>query len=502
MAGSLKPVGFGLGGEPPNLLNRSAYEENMVYREEQDYAPWSTYAWDSWGHPTITALYCPWQILYADDVAERSNENMPLELLLGPREKLNEDLETVRGLLEGLHSSWIALDDGWRPLMKLLVRLQNRYLPAVTGRSTLVWDPDNKIQVEPWELECSSFRAADVAQELGVESAELLDAYWFLVERGIDREPRDDMEILRRARPRSASRSWRGPVLRAHDNYQAADLLRRFITDLTGEAPGRPPNWPLDGRQPFRGALFDQGPVPTLTKGQRREQLIATALYPHAVHVIGEGKSEQEFVTTIITEVIGSALAADIGFSDLGGSGSASRLPTMVEGFSEYAPCTVVIVDSEGDMIEYVTGLERSGKLAAENTLRFASNIEDSNFTPNELIAVLYDLASNPPEGRPAVSLTITPEQLEEAFDTRQVRAKEDPGKAGILLKLAEDPAYGGPVRISKPEFAAALAVRMLDDLEAVRGNDEARADLYSRRPLLPFVLERVAEPLLNRGIV
>jgi hypothetical protein len=35
--------------------------------------------------------------------------------------------------------------------------------------------------------------AAKVAIELGVGSQELLDAYWFLIERGIDREPRDDM---------------------------------------------------------------------------------------------------------------------------------------------------------------------------------------------------------------------------------------------------------------------------------------------------------------------
>jgi hypothetical protein len=170
----------------------------------------------------------------------------------------------------------------------------------------------------------------------------------------------------------------------------------------------------------------------------------------------------------------------------------------MVEGFSNYAPHTVVIVDTEGDMLQYVTGLERSGKLPAENILRFERNLEDSNFSSAELIDVLCDLAANPKESRPAVRLSITVEQLEKAFDQRRVRAKEDPGRAGILLKLAEDPANGGPVRISKPELAAALAARMLDDLDEIRGDEVARAALYLRRPLLPFALERIAQPLAN----
>jgi hypothetical protein len=66
---------------------------------------------------------------------------------------------------------------------------------------------------------------------------------------------------LRRPRRRSAYKNWRGPVRRAHDHYQAAGVLRLLLTELTGEPPGRSPGEQLDGRQPFRGSLYDQGPV-------------------------------------------------------------------------------------------------------------------------------------------------------------------------------------------------------------------------------------------------
>ena len=140
---------------------------------------------------------------------------------------------------------------------------------------------------------------------------------------------------------------------------------------------------------------------------------------------------------------------------------------------------------------------ERSGDLPAEDILRLEHNLEDSNFTPREQIEVITDLAANPRDGLPPVTLQITEQQLAEEYRETQHKAHEDPGKAGVLLSLAEDPANGGPVRISKPEFARALAERILNDLAAVRG-DEAREQLYARRPLLRFTLDRIAQPLAD----
>lgn len=470
----------------------------MSFREEHSYANWSTYAWDAHGHPHTTALYSSWQVLYIDDALDRSNESLPLSILLAPAEQLNATIEKVRGFLEGLDGSWRALHENWTPLLKLLVRVQNRYLPEVTGSVNLPFDVELGKRVDPYRREVEGFDAQAAIGELGVEHEQIFDAYWFLVERGIDREPRDEMERLRRARPRSAYKNWRGPVRRAHDHYQAAEVLRLLLTELTGESPGRPPGWPMDGRQPFRGSLYDKGPVPRLSRGERQEELIATALYPHAVHVVGEGKSEREFITTLVAAIIGERAAQEIGFTDLGGSGSASRLTTMVEGFTTYAERTVLIVDSEGEMERYVVGLERSGKLASEDILRFTSNIEDDSFDATEQIDVLTQFAANPQDGRPAVQLTITEEQLEQAYSERRIRARQDPGRAGVLLGLAEDPTKGGPVCLGKPEFACILAERMLDEMAAAQGDQQATDALYERRRLVKFTLERIVPPLMS----
>lgn len=495
LAGAFQPIAFAAGGNPPNLVDMTPYEENMTFREEQGAQPWSTYAWEQHGHSQTTALYSPWQFLYLDHVIERSGERLSLAQLLGAADELASMIDRLRWLLEKLQASWASLHENWQPLMKLLVALQNRYLPAVTGSSTFLLDAEQGIRVEPWERELETFDPQATAQRLSVSVEQVQGAYWFLVERGIKREPRDEMEWLRRARPRAARQRWRGPARLAQDHFDAAQMLRLFLRDLTGEPPPRPTALPMDGRQRFREALYDRGPVPYLTRDDLIHELIATELYPHAVHVVGEGKSEYEFVTTLVSGMLGDEAADEVGFSDLGGSGSASRLPTMVDGFTTYAQRTVVIVDSEGQMAEYTTGLERSGNLPSEDVLRFAANIEDCNFTAQEQIDVLTDLAANPEGDLLPVELRITERDLEDEYAKRAAKADESPGRAGVLLDLATDPNYGGPVQPGKPEFARALARRMLDELDAASGEEEREA-LLDRRPLLRFTMDRIVPPL------
>jgi hypothetical protein len=190
--------------------------------------------------------------------------------------------------------------------------------------------------------------------------------------------------------------------------------------------------------------------------------------------------------------LLGSQWADEIGFTDLGGSGSANRLSTMVSGFTTYAQRTVVIVDSEGDMAQYVTGLTRSGKLPEEDVLRFEANLEESNFTPAEMLRSLEELAASPADGRPTVTLTLPLDDVLAEHKERCHKARDKPGLAGTLLKVAEDPKYGGPVTIRKPDFARALADRMLTDLSEASGDERASRAVRRNRPLLAFVLDRV----------
>ena len=108
------------------------------------------------------------------------------------------------------------------------------------------------------------------------------------------------------------------------------------------------------------------------------------------------------------------------------------------------------------------------------------------------MLQVLAELAASPADGRPAVTLTLPLNDVLTAHEERRQRIRENPGIAGTLLKLAQDPAYGGPVTISKPDFARALADRMLAELSETPDNDQAVEALRRRRPLLAFVLDRV----------
>jgi hypothetical protein len=218
---------------------------------------------------------------------------------------------------------------------------------------------------------------------------------------------------------------------------------------------------------------------------------VQAGLYPHAVHVVGEGKSEKEMVWQLVAGLLGSGGADELGFTDLGGAGSASRLNTMVSGFTTYAQRTVVIADSEGAMAQYVTGLIRAQELPKEDVLLFEANLEDSNFLPAEMLDVLIERAANPPDERPAVTLALPLDAVLTAHQERCQRSQEKPGLASTLLKLAEDPQYGGPVVISKPDFARALAERMLREFHNAQ-DDETIQGLRERRPMLAFVLDRI----------
>lgn len=500
LAGVLQPIAFSTGHRSHGFLDPKPFEDWMVFREEQPASEWSTYAKESRsGRKHTTALYSPWQMLYVDDVVGGGSIAVGLDALLAPAEQRDATFEQLRSFLSSQESRWHALDSKWRPLMKLLVRLQNRYLPDVTRRTRILYDSEQHPQVDPWPAEFERFKPEAVVAQLGISVEQLKEAYWFLVERGIDREPRDGLELLRRARPRSSQERWRGAPRRAQDHFDAAQLLHLFLLDFTGEPPSAPRGVPLDGRQRARAALYEAGPASPTSRTKLQEELVVAGLYPHAVHIVGEGKCEQEIVTTLVSHLLGDHAAKDLGFTDLGGSGSASRLSTMVDGFTTYALRTVVIVDSEGEMAEYVEGLVRYGKLSNEDVCRFKLNLEESNFTPDELLDVLTRLAVNPPDERPPVALNLSPEDVARAHAERckKNRGREKPGLAGTLLTLAEDSAYGGPVRISKPEFAVALAERMLEDLEQAGDDEAALQATITKRPLLQFVVDRIV-PILS----
>lgn len=122
----------------------------------------------------------------------------------------------------------------------------------------------------------------------------------------------------------------------------------------------------------------------------------------------------------------------------------------------------------------------------------FESRMTFREEEPPRELQVLAELAARPADDRPAVTLTLPLSVVLTAHEERRHKTRENPGTAGTLLELAEDPAYGGPVAISKPDFACALADRILAEVSESPGDDEAIEALRRRRPLLAFVFDRV----------
>jgi hypothetical protein len=90
------------------------------------------------------------------------------------------------------------------------------------------------------------------------------------------------------------------------------------------------------------------------------------------------------------------------------------------------------------------------------------------------------------------VELSVSAEDLVRSYSdrnegrspTRQIGLAE----ALVALVAAQDP----PARLRKPELARALGLQMVGEFQGRAGDEDALRDLYLRRPLLRFVIDRL----------
>jgi hypothetical protein len=500
---ALRPIAFSLGPYVSGSAVPAEPAVNLRFREEEDANQWDTYAWEvEPGYSTVSALYSPWQLLYLDDVLRGTGADIAVETLLLPEPGRGEQVERLRGFFEIQDQTWRSIDDSWRPLIKVLVRLQTYYWPRVTGRVNLLHGPEPGTWVEAGEEARPDFTldAERVRGELGATSDELTSAYYFLVERGLDREPNDGLVMLRRARPRAYHIRWRGAPRRAQDHFNAAEVLRRFLTDLSGEPPPHPPTWPMDGRQHERARLYERGPAAPFEPAEVKAELETAELYPHGVHVVGEGASERLVVETLVGSLLGwGAVEDELTFSDLGGSGAAARIEELVRTLSAYSRRTVVIVDREGLMAEYLNGAVKRGTIEREDVLLFDDSLEASNASAAELVELARNLAANPPLGREPAELRLDPDSLEKHHADRRMRAPKGgkPGLAESLIDLARREEHGS-VELDKLELVEALARLIVEELQEAAGDRDRVTAITERRPVVRFVVDRII-PTLNR---
>jgi hypothetical protein len=496
LAGAVQPIAFAEEGYMPGFSSPAHPADLMRFKDESEPRPWPEYEWESDlepQFPQVTPLYSPWQQLYVDDAAKGTYRELSLEILIAEPEERERQLEGLRDWAINEDAAWRSLDQRWDALIKLLVAIQNRYWRDVNGRVALIPDlkGDSYLVAGPDQEQTS---AVATLKATGASIEEVSGAYYFLVERGLERDPRDGLTLLRRARPRAFHLRWQGLPRRAQDNFDAAELLRRFLIELTGENPPRPDMWPIDGRQIERAAIYARGPGGPWTAEEIKEELLAAELYPHGVHLIGEGESEWIVTSRLVEALLGSKAVGEIDFFDLGGSGGASYVEPLSTAFSEYAVRAVVIVDREGQMADYVGGAIKRGRVAEEDVMLFEDSLEASNASAEELIELIRQIAT---------TLEVEPESIAFELDGAEMDAIHKDRRersSGTGKGLAEDllaeirKRTEGRLDIDKSDLAEALAEHLVEEIEACDPADlEA---LKEKRPVIGFVIDRVIEAL------
>ena len=143
-------------------------------------------------------------------------------------------------------------------------------------------------------------------------------------------------------------------------------------------------------------------------------------------------------------------------------------------------------------MGSYVERVIEGGTVKAADVCLWEESLEADNSTPTELIELAAELLVSPREDIEPVELSISTEVLLNAHSKRnQGRPPtRQMGLAEVLVSLVA--AHDPPARIQKPELAKALGMRMVAEFENCSGDTDKLAELYRRRPILGFVVDRL----------
>jgi hypothetical protein len=470
----------------------------VKFREEDPFAEWSAYEWSSWGHRTVTERYSPWQILYLRDAVTFGLVGVEIELLLDESETaVLRAHEALREILATHREHWRRLDEAWRNLIKLLVRLQNRYWPLIRGKSKLLIDGRGQ-RIDPFPITVEAFDPGAVLAEFGLEVEDVARVYRYLSDRGSALDTADGHSLLRSAQRREMRRDWRGDGLLGADYYDAAHVIGAFYRELTGTTLALPDVAHDERLAEARERLLGHPPAVAIDREDIKRTLASLHLDPVWVHVVGEGESERIIVEGLVGALLHPQIAAStIKFTDLRGSGGAERVAPLLDTVVDYATRSVVIVDSEGQMRDYAVAAVRDGLLAEEDLCLFHRSLEQDNYTAEELVELVAELGRQLDRG----ALRMTGAELECYYTERKRKAKEsgteEPALAGCLLDLAMHEQHG-LVKVEKTELAEGIVNRLVSELRST--GDDRRDELLKRRPSLKFVIERVIDPI-NRPV-
>jgi hypothetical protein len=455
--GAFSPILFG-------AVEADGGDRIVFFRDEGDYVPWSVYAVPEWGRVVPRPYYSPWQLLYFNDAVELPYTSVSIEWLLDDERRgtLRQDHRT---LLVHQLEDWRQLDREWRDVLLVLLRLQSHYGPWVKGpllksTVTLVRHPQSGEYVDPREL-APRFDAQEVLDELGLTQESLKAMHERLARHGGigGEDPLRKWHMLIRMAPAKQRAKLRGQARRAQDAYDAAEMLRRFYYDLTGELLLNPDDLSDLSDKSWKKRLFDKWPTLSYTRADLAVELRLRDLHPHQVHIVVEGDTEEIVCRRVLEKLTGMPLN-DMGVSIQRLFGVGNMRPEMVRAMKTFPRFLVFVADREGDMAREVATLKREGVLTDEATYLWKTSFEEANFSDEELVAMVTAIGADR-----GATLTLDAQTLRALYNAYRSKVRKDPkGLATYALDRARSEEYGS-VRASKTQLAERMADLILDDL-------------------------------------
>lgn len=444
----------------------------MTFRDEAGFQRWSRYRFREEGFRRVIVLYSPWQLMYLKSALEDRLVLFTLPYVLGRRDRLLRGLKNARPFWRVDRDFWQSLEENWRPVVLLLSWAQNRYLPFVRGRSTMVYVKGQREPVDPVRDEIRTFDAAALIGRLGISVDDVRRTYDQLALVGEARDPIKDWFLVVRAASPRARDKFEGDARLAQLIYDAAEVLRRLLFDLTGEVEpdvDEVHGWPRDWKERILGHETRLG----YDRDDFKRILERRKLSPFGVHVFVEGPSDQELIGGLIDAIWGDHRRLGVRFTPLGGLGEVARQATLFEMFSTYARKALLVADDEGKIERDLKRLRAAGLLVAEDEFHsWKRNIEEDNASPKELVELAKGIAL-----RKGVKLKLSVAQL------NRIRKAAGP-KRGFARIIVEQARQQG-VTVTKQEIAIALRELIHRELNDVK--DEKKVS--ERRPAIGLAL-------------
>ena len=428
----------------------------IIFPSKSNFKPWKEYK-DGY-EETVLPFYHPYQAICVKEIL-----NMTRLTINGVPELENNEtlrrMEKLRKFDEIRRRSLFKRLIEYQKFIHLLLLIQDRYLPLIRRRFSGRGGVDFDEFWNKWFEWTQEFDPHTVLRESGFTADQIKK--WrirFAAQAGFI-DPLRRWYILVHHIPYSKRENLRRDALLAQDYYEIADMLGRFLTDLTGKKQLDADDL-LDGRRGRWKREWYGREVDYKSREVLQKVLTEYGINPQdRLLLIVEGPTEYEAIPKI-------AEAMGINFDQLGirilplkGAGETAkrRIEKLLEYLAFPATIPYIIIDNHPNVERNLKRLEEA-KLIPPNHYRiWKKEFEEDNFSDEEVLQQIVQQAK-----KRGFDLKISTETIEKERQAKRKEGKPIPHLTKILKKITKSFGY----EIDKPELGKALAKIVADRIE------------------------------------